>query len=241
MIVMIDHVVVLVDDVGRAASAYRALGFTVLIGGEHADGSTHNALVSFADGSYLELLAFQREAAEHRWWHHRTAGEGLIDFALLPSDTDADVAAARARGLALNGPFDGGRLRPDGARLQWKTALATTEDLPFLCGDVTPRVLRVAGGAATTHQNGVRGIREVVVAVADVAASSERYTQLLGTAAEADGSFALGSGRIRLFGPAHNAAAERLARRGEGVLALAFDAPDGAIFPAAQSHGAELR
>jgi catechol 2,3-dioxygenase-like lactoylglutathione lyase family enzyme len=240
MITMIDHVVILVDKLERAIVDYETLGFTVLVGGEHADGSTHNALVSFADGSYLELLAFQAEAPQHRWWRHRAGGEGLIDFALLPSDPDADVAAAQTRGLPMIGPLDGGRLRPDGERLQWKTAIAATDDLPFLCGDVTPRRLRVAGGVATEHQNGVRGIREIVVAVAALNASSERYRQLLGKAPESEGIFALGSGRIRLFGQDDPAAAERITQRGEGILAVVFDAPEGSSFPLAQAHGARF-
>jgi catechol 2,3-dioxygenase-like lactoylglutathione lyase family enzyme len=241
MISMIDHVVILVDKLAQAIEAYEALGFTVLVGGEHADGSTHNALVSFADGSYLELLAFTCEAPKHRWWRHHTSGEGLIDFALLPGDTEADVVAARERGLEMNGPFEGGRMRPDGERLRWKTAMATTEDLPFLCGDVTPRSLRVAGGAATDHQNGVRGMREIVVAVAEPAASRKRYQQLLGSAPDAEGGFALGSARIRLLGRDDPEAVERITRRGEGILAVVFDIPERVTFPLAQTHGALFR
>ena len=63
----IDHIVILVTDLQTAIDDYRALGFTVTFGGEHADGNTHNALVPFADGSYFELIAFKHEAPNHRW------------------------------------------------------------------------------------------------------------------------------------------------------------------------------
>ena len=75
-----------------------------------------------------------------RWWNVlSTAGEGFVDFALLPEDIERDAAAARDRGLDLEGPMAGGRLRPDGARLDWQNVRPKTNDLPFWCSDVTPR------------------------------------------------------------------------------------------------------
>ena len=58
MIQSIDHIVILVRNLEEAIADYTALGFTVTPGGVHADGATHNALVPFDDGSYLELIAF---------------------------------------------------------------------------------------------------------------------------------------------------------------------------------------
>ena len=59
MISAIDHIVILVHDLEAAVRDYTALGFTVVPGGEHADGRSRNALIAFADGSYLELIAFK--------------------------------------------------------------------------------------------------------------------------------------------------------------------------------------
>ena len=119
MTLPLDHLVILVPDLDAAITDYRALGFSVHPGGTHADGATHNALVVFADGSYLELIAFLRPAPQqHRWGGHAARGHaGFIDFALLPSSVGAVVADANARGLPYLGPHDGGRLRPDGERL----------------------------------------------------------------------------------------------------------------------------
>lgn len=179
MIRGIDHVVILVRDLQSAIDDYQALGFTVTPGGEHADGSTHNALIPFADGSYFELIAFKRDAPHHRWWKHVARGEGLIDFALLPSDTATDIAAMSERGLHYEGPTAGGRTRPDGQRLEWQTGLPTSSGLPFLCGDVTPRDLRVPGGAARSHPNGVSGISGITVAVDDADEAAKQYAALL--------------------------------------------------------------
>jgi hypothetical protein len=230
MIRAIDHIVILVDDLAEAVGDYEALGFTVTPGGEHADGATHNALVSFADGTYLELIAFKAEAPQHRWWRHKAAGEGLIDYALLPGETAAAVAAAQARGLHVEGPFAGGRERPDGVRLEWQTAIPGPPELPFLCGDVTPRELRVPHGAAQHHHNGVSGIFRVTVAVRDLETSAGHMSALLGHGPLIEPGrrlFKLGAGYLALQAPDADlperaAVAARLERRGEGVAALAL-------------------
>ena len=181
MTLTLDHVVILVADLDAAIVDYAALGFNVQPGGTHADGATHNALIVFGDGSYLELIAFLKPESPHRWgaWARR-GHEGFIDFALLPDLVGRVVEEARARGLILEGPIDGGRLRPDGQRLQWQIATPPTADLPFLCGDVTPRALRVREGDVRLHANGVTGIASLTVAVADLDASLGRYRALLG-------------------------------------------------------------
>ncbi len=126
MLHSIDHIVILVSDLGAASADWERAGFTVIQGGTHAAGTTHNALVSFADGTYFELIAFlgsDEKAQEHRWWPRVTDGEGLIDYALLSDDLNADSAEARGRGLDIFGPDDGGRTRLDGERLEWRSML----------------------------------------------------------------------------------------------------------------------
>lgn len=228
---------------------YRALGFTVVAGGSHPGRTSHNALVVFEDGSYLELIAWKSFNPAERWCvEHAKHGEGLMDFALLPEDTAAAIAAAKARGLALNGPIDGGRRRPDGAELKWQTGRQLTFDLPFLCGDVTPRALRVPEGEVRRHPNGVTGIATVTVAVGDLDASITRYRALTGdddvvesacTVAAAGlrtAAVRLGGTDIVLASPEGGAedegigsrVRERLASRGEGPVAMTLRLPPGA-------------
>ncbi len=85
MIKGIDHLVIVVKDLDQAAQDYQQLGFTVVPGGQHPVGS-HNVLISFADGSYLELIAFYREAIDHRWWQPLQKGERLVDFCIQTDD-----------------------------------------------------------------------------------------------------------------------------------------------------------
>jgi catechol 2,3-dioxygenase-like lactoylglutathione lyase family enzyme len=103
-----------------------------------------------------------------------------MDFALIPPNVPAAIGEARARGLELSGPIDGSRLRPDGCEIRWRTARQSTFDLPFLCGDVTDRDLRVPPGDARRHANGATGIKTLTISVRDLQRSLGAYEALLG-------------------------------------------------------------
>jgi len=181
MISAIDHIVILVRDLDAAVHDYTALGFNVVPGGVHADGRSRNALVAFDDGSYLELIAFKGNLVpEEHLFYRPNNPEGLVTYALLPTNIEEDIRAARSRGLDLDGPRPGGRLRPDGEHLQWQTATPHSHDLPFLCADVTPRELRVPQGRAHNHSNTATGISALGIVVSDLEKSKERYAALLG-------------------------------------------------------------
>lgn len=250
MLQSIDHIVILVKDLEAAQADYISLGFTVEPGGEHSDGTTHNALVSFADGTYLELIAFKKSNPDHRWWQYQARGEGLIDFALLPDDIMAEVAAIRGRGLDLQGPFPGGRVRPDGQQISWQTAMATTQDLPFLCADVTSRELRVPSGAAWVHYNGVSGVARLGIVVSNLAESVQRYEALLGSPPQAqtqdgEATFIIAAAAIVLVEPKADRdpdLAAYLAQHGSGpynlVLRTAGDERRGEKLDINRSHTA---
>lgn len=178
----LDHVVIAFHDLERAIAQWQADGFNVLRGGRHPGRTSHNALVVFGDGSYVELIAWAEPGPAERWYNVLTQhGEGLMDFALLPASVPRAIEEAKARGLALRGPIDGGRVRPDGRELRWQTARQETFDIPFLCGDITPREWRVPGGEARRHPNGRTGIAQITVAVENPARSMSRYEALLGS------------------------------------------------------------
>ena len=177
MLRQLDHVVFVVRDLQAAIADYRRRGFTVTPGGDHADGATHNALVPFADGSYLELVAFHDlgRSLTHPWWNVAADGGGLADFALLSDDLAADSAALAD--LVKRPPQEGGRIKPDGVEIRWRTAVLKAP-LPFVIEDLTARELRVPGGAATEHANGATGIASVVVGAVDIADTEWRYAAL---------------------------------------------------------------
>jgi hypothetical protein len=173
----LDHVVLVVRDLAAAMADHRRRGFTVTPGGQHADRVTHNALISFVDGSYLELVAFHDlgRSLSHRWWKIAADGGGLADFALLSDDLTADAAALAE--LVKTPPKDGGRIRPDGVELKWRTAVLKPP-LPFVIEDVTARELRVPAGAAAEHANGATGIASVAIGAVDIGDVEWRYAAL---------------------------------------------------------------
>lgn len=258
MSLALDHIVIAVADLDAAFTDYTALGFTVLRGGEHANGITHNVLVVFADGAYLELIAWKSPDPGMRWSDvYERAGEGLVDYALLPDDIAAVVEGAQARGLDIEDPVPGGRNRPDGARLDWRTARSPKPDVPFLCGDGTPRSLRVQEGAVRQHPNGVTGVAALTVAVADLETSLGRNAALLGLSVPPvirteevagtparSGTLMLANGTaVTLSSPTalDGALAAALAARGEGPFSVAFQATRAVgTLDLSRSHGAHL-
>ena len=230
MTLPLDHIVIAVQDLERTIADYQALGFNVLRGGEHPGRSTHNALVVFADGAYFELIAWRAPAPEERWWQQlQRHGEGIVDFALLPTETGAVVSAAQVRGLDYEAPYEGGRLRPDGAQLRWRNARARSQDLPFLCGDLTPRALRVPEGDARVHANGATGVARLHVAVHDLRASLARWRALLGEGAD------IGEARLSADGGAYRASL-KLGGTGPGATELVLSAPAQGVATGALGH-----
>lgn len=234
----IDHIVIVVRDLARASADFESAGFTVVPGGEHVGGATHNALISFADGTYFELIAFKEPDLPqgHKWWSRLALGEGLTDYALGSDGLADDARRIRQRGLALEGPVDGGRLRPDGQRLDWRTILlgrgtsAGTGQpaLPFVIEDVTPRELRVPGGVATQHRLPAARVAGLTLVVADSRRTGEQLETLLGVkgtpadqGADAAGPtirFPLGRQWLALSQPASDdsPAGQHLKRFGDG-------------------------
>jgi hypothetical protein len=256
MIRGIDHVVILVDELESAMARYRELGFTVVPGGRHPS-ATENALVSFRDGSYLELIAFWDASDEsHPFHRHRAAGPGIIAYALAADDLEGTVAGLRGRGAAYSDPQAGARLRPDGVEVAWTMAFPgdwAENGTPFLIEDVTDRGRRVPGDDATAHANGAAGIARLIVAAGDLAAASATYGKLAGSPPVVQDAAAFdqparvaavraGAHRIEVHEPVGDGPlADRLAARGAGPYAVELiGATARDIWPAG-SGGARLR
>ena len=255
MLTGIDHIVIVVPDLERASDGYRSLGFSVVPGGRHPSLGTHNALVAFADGSYLELLAFTVASSPHRWFSILRAGGGLADFCAVTDDLGADVGRLRQAGVAVSEPFALGRERPDGYRLEWM--MATPQDvsagaIPFLIKDITPREERVPRQHA--HPNGTAGIRCLSVAVSGAETARRMYAAVVSGATErcerldleANGfSAALGAHRVELLSPrsARSPLARWLDERGAGPfeLTLAGGAAAPGLLDPVAAQGARIR
>lgn len=191
---LLDHIVILVTFQDLQDLPKRLEDDLIVIdGGEHAGGLTVNKLIIFADGTYIELIAFNKGAdpekrKKHRWGQLE---EGtIIDWAFtLRHESDFGTVQKRVRdvdvGTVYSDLVPGGRTRPDGTVLKWSISAAekTTGELvwpghaPFWCLDRTPRRLRVPyqdeqedGSvrgllAHTQHPSGVQGVSHVAVSV----------------------------------------------------------------------------
>lgn len=184
MVSGIDHLVILVRNLDDAIQSYQRLGFQVTRGGEHP-GGTHNALVGFANGTYLELIAFQEpeKPHDHRWYSYLALGGGLVDFALGVANVEEDLERLHDKHLDYRGPMPGARKRPDGQEIAWRMAWPPEErsgDLPFLIDDITPRDLRVPSGDAAKHENGVVGVRSLIIAVRDLDQAASEFSTITG-------------------------------------------------------------
>lgn len=197
MILGIDHLVIVVKDLDKAAHDFEQLDFTVVPGGQHPVGS-HNALISFADGSYLEIIAFYRDAIDHRWWDPLQKGERLVDFCFQTNDLGGDTKKLQDAGVAINNPVPWSRKRPDGFELKWLLSLATGSQrgvAPFLIEDVTPRAERIPQQFA--HRNNITGIEKVTLAVSELSTVNKWYSALLGTTGQTIADASLGAGGLR--------------------------------------------
>ena len=212
---LIDHVVIGVTDLTAATADFTRAGFTVTPGGEHSSGNTHNALITFADGAYLELIAFKDGVInpDHKWGPRLARGEGFLDYCLTGPALAPEAGRLTAAGLAPRGPQPLGRFRPDGQRLEWQSIVFARDEvpLPFIIEDLTPRALRVPGGETSAHAVLARALQGIRVLVASLATAIPVYSALLDVPAAdiaapvrgagAAARFALGAQWIELIEP----------------------------------------
>lgn len=248
MITGIDHLVIISPDLDQAVANATQAGFTVIPGGTHADGATHNALIAFADGSYIELIAPTNAAqgATHRWFKRLDRGGGLVDLCLASDDLVSDVREISNRGRAYGEAQENGRHRPDGVELRWKGSMppgAVGETgWPFLIEDVTPRQNRVPGDPDhVQHANGARGVGSVTVVVHDLTEATGHYEAITGRSARtitppvADAPLAtiipFEKSWIMLTQPTAGRALEHLEKFGQGPYSVVLRTHDGPIAP----------
>jgi catechol 2,3-dioxygenase-like lactoylglutathione lyase family enzyme len=195
MALKLDHVILAVDDLRQATVTFQDLGFTVTAGGEHSGGTTHNALVIFKDGTYLELLAPTGKASAAGvvapdFSRFLKSGLGFTGYALHTDDLQNE-RAMHGQNTQIGHMQTGGRVRPDGTRLSWWVAFLEDRLSPFYIQDRTARNLRVSSDPQYTHHaNGIEGISSVGLLVSDVQAVVRHYWDITGIMFMPDGDSA---------------------------------------------------
>lgn len=132
----IDHLLWAVPDLHAGMDFFEELtGVRPVEGGSHPGRGTRNALLSFGDGRYIELLGpdpAQDPATVSGGFIEdiqARSGPGLLTFAMQCTDMDRLATAAAKASLPFQGPFDSSRAQPDGTEIHWR--LSHTSGSPF--------------------------------------------------------------------------------------------------------------
>ncbi|HLJ46623.1 MAG TPA: VOC family protein [Bryobacteraceae bacterium] len=182
LMIKVDHATVAGLDIAKLQAEFVKLGLPMEYGGRHPNRTTEMAAISFPDGSYLELIAKQKDADEKSfatgpWAKLIEANVGPAAWAIRTDDPAGDVKRLRAEGIRADDPEPGGRTRPDGVRLEWQTIQVGEHRgtfFPFLIHDVTPHENRVyLKGKPSVPE--FSGVSKVIIAVANLDEAIARY------------------------------------------------------------------
>ena len=169
----LDHVVVVVSDLNRAAAVFEDIGFVVTQRSDHPFG-TSNRLIVLAN-AYIELIAvtdpslippdgFARFVADSQ----ERGDLGPIMAVLRSADPESDHQRLLGSGLPSSGPVRFGRWvdtdRGDRVRAEFVsvfTGLGSNAFSAFFCQHLTPEL--VWNEKSTAHPNGAERLSKIVV------------------------------------------------------------------------------
>jgi len=206
-VIGIDHAVVMVRDLDKAAETWKGLGFTVSPRGTHSAHMGTGNYTMMLDPDYLELLGVlaptDHNAPARAMLEKR---EGIERVAFTAIDAAAGADEIRARGYAQIGPTDFERpvTMPDGSlsaakfrTFQWPVAEAPAGMRVFACQHTTRETVWIP--ELMTHANGAKRLRQVLLAAPDPAKEASHLAKLTDrdVRKEADGAIAVPSGADR--------------------------------------------
>jgi hypothetical protein len=173
----VDHATVAGRDLKAMRAEFAAAGIRTEYGGKHTNVLTEMDLASFADGSYLELIAAQdprKGAAAHYWGKFIDENTGPCAWAIGVKDLKAEATRLHAT------VTKGGRTRADGVELEWHSApigsAVQGTFFPLMIHDDTDRALRAFPNGKPTMPEW-RGISQVYIAVRNLDEAINRYRQ----------------------------------------------------------------
>ena len=225
-VIGIDHAVVMVKDLDKAAENYKRLGFTVSPRGTHsAHMGSGNYTIMF-DPDYMELLGVLRptEHNEPARAFLEKSGEGIERIAFTAVDSARGAEEILARGYIPVGPTDFERpvTLPDGTEsearfrtFQWPTVEAPGGVRIFACQHKTRETVWIP--ELQKQANTAKRIAEVLVTTPEPEADAKHLARMIDgkIRKEADGACVVPTG----FGRADFVflTREAMARRYPGV------------------------
>ncbi len=207
-VIGIDHAVVVVEDLDKAAETWKRLGFTLSPRGTHSAKMGSGNYTMMLEPDYIELMGVlvetEHNAPTRAFLDAR--GEGIERVAFTAVDSAAGAEEIRARGYEPVGPVDFERpvTMPDGAVsaakfriFQWPIAEAPGGLRIFACQHKTRETVWIP--ELMRHANGARRLKQVLVASPEPAQDAAHLARLIDreVRTEPDGAVAVPSGPDR--------------------------------------------
>jgi hypothetical protein len=207
-IIGIDHAVVVVTDLDKAALNWKRLGFTVSPRGTHSAKMGTGNYTIMLGSDYIELvgiLADTEHNAPTRTFLARR-GEGIERIAFTAVDAAAGAEEIRTHGYAPLGPTDFERpvTMPDGAlsaakfsTFQWPLEEAPAGLRIFACQHKTRETVWIP--QLQQHANAARGLKHVLAVSPEPAKAAAHLARMIDgeVRAQPDGAVAVPSGSDR--------------------------------------------
>jgi hypothetical protein len=207
-VIGIDHAVVVVKDLDKAAENWKRLGFTVSPRGTHSAKMGSGNTTIMLDPDYMELLGILVETDHNASTRAFLAkrGEGIERIAFTAVDSAAGAEEIRARGYEPVGPVDFERpvTMPDGSLsaakfriFQWPIAEAPGGLRIFACQHKTRETVWIP--ELMKHANAAKRLKQVLVVSPESAEDAAHLARMIDreVRAEPDGAVAVPSGSDR--------------------------------------------
>jgi hypothetical protein len=206
-VVGIDHAVIMVRDLDKAAENWKHLGFTVSPRGTHSAHMGSGNTTIMLDPDYIELLGVltptEHNAPARAFLDKR---EGIERIAFTAVDSADGAAEIRARGYVPLGPTDFERpvTMPNGTlsaakfrTFQWPVAEAPGGVRIFACQHKTRETVWIPG--LMKHANGAKRLKQMLLVAPEPAKEAAHLSRMIDRKArnEADGAVAVPSGGDR--------------------------------------------
>ena len=121
---IVDHFMWAAVDLESASAEFEKLtGVRPVFGGSHPGFGTHNALVSLANGSYMEVLALDpQQSVDNPIVSEikKLDSPAILAFHVQRANLDGVANVLDELNIGYTGPLELGRVRPDGMKLQWR-------------------------------------------------------------------------------------------------------------------------
>jgi len=207
-VIGIDHAVVVVADLDRAAESWKRLGFTVSPRGTHSAKMGSGNYTIMLDPDYVELLGVLVETEHNIPTRAFLAkrGDGIERIAFTAIDSAEGAEEIRAHGYAAVGPTDFERpvTMPDGTRsvaqfriFQWPLTEAPAELRIFACQHKTRETVWIPD--LMKHANGAQKLKQVLIVSTEPAKDAAHLGRMIDrdVRTQSDGAVAVPSGSNR--------------------------------------------